>query len=430
MYDLSHVIDYYDRLLETEADASRAMGWQISHSREVAVLSLTRVEGLADGARVLDIGCGLGTLYDYFEKAGPRVEYTGYDISAKAIERARERHPNARFEVRDILRDPPRERFDFVLCSGALSYRLPDQGSYVVDMVQAMYQLADVALAFNMLSAWAYMESPTLQREAVHADYEWPDEVFRFCKTLSRHVTLSNDTRHGGFDVFVYRRNIAALKRYLAWTRPGATFGPEVEAAIEYHLELGLYAELRDFLRTLSPSVEVLNYLGHAHAELGERAAAVEAFRKAIAMDPAYPWPYVNLGKLATRDRDAEGAITHLRAGMIASPRNLTLREELVKALLAAGRRAEARVALAELPEGALRHYLLGLAADDPTAALAAFERAIQAAPSYLDAIAQAAFVRERIGDKEGALSLWGAAARIAPMDQSIAERIKRLRAG
>jgi len=428
MYDFSNVIAYYDRLLDDEPDPSRAMGWQISYSRDVAMLSLARVEGLADGARVLDVGCGTGSLFEYFAKAGPRVDYTGYDISPKVIERARALHPGVRFEVRDILRDPPTERFDFVFCSGALSFRIPNHGQFLLDMIQAMYRLADVALAFNMLSAWAYMESPTLQRDAVHADYEWPHDMFRFCKTLARHVTVTNDTNHGGFDVFVYRKHVAALRRYLAYTLPGTRFSPNVEAAIEYHLELGMHAELRDMLRGLEPSVEVTNYLGHAHAELGDRAAAIESFRKAIAMDASYPWPYVNLGKLAMREADVEGAVEHLRSGVMAAPRNAKVREELVKALLMAGRRAEARLAIAELPQGALRHYLLGCASDDPAAALAALDRAIQAAPSYLDAIIQAAFIRERIGETEKARALWEAAAQISPMDPSISERIKALR--
>jgi trans-aconitate methyltransferase/Tfp pilus assembly protein PilF len=424
MHDLGPVIAYYEHLLD-EPDDRKATGWQIPFSRDVALLSLLRVDGLRDGARVLDVGCGFGALKELFDRLGPKVEYTGYDLSPRIVERAKQRHPEARFEVRDILRDPPRERFDFVFCSGALSFRLPDHGRYLIDMITAMYGLVDVALAFNMLSAWAYMESPTLQREATDGDYEWPDEIFRFCKTLSRHVSVQNDTHHGSFDVFVYRRNVGALRRYLDWAKPGTAYGPEVEAAIEYHLELGMFGELRDYLATLEPRPEVLNHLGQAYAGLGQRPQAIEAFTRASAANPNLPWPHVNLGKLAMQDKHAERAIEHFRHAVVISPGEPRVREELIKALLAAGRRAEARLAVMDLPEGPLRHYLHGMCADDPTAALAAFERAIAAAPSYLDPIVQAAFVKERLGDHAGALTLWRSAHQIAPVDPSILQRLE-----
>ena len=423
MHDLSAVIKYYDHLLDEGTDECSASGWQIPYSQQVTYLSLSRIDGLADGVRVLDIGCGLGGLKDFFDRAGPAVEYTGYDVSPRVIERARERHPDGRFEVRDILRHPPTERFDVVLCAGALSFRLPDQGRYVLDMIRAMYNLADTALGFSMLSAWHYMDSPTLQREALQADYEWPHEIFRFCKTLSRHVTLHSDTQHASFELFVYRNNASALERYMQLANPGTSHGPGVEAAIAYHIQLGLWAQLRRFLDTIEPCAEVWNHRGRAHVELGDRDAAVEAFRTAIELDPGLPWPYINLAKLASRERDIEGSIGHLRRGAAAAPSEPQIQEELIRALIAGGRRAEARVELSELPAGPLRDYLAGLVADDAREAFESFQRAIVAAPSYLEALVEAGFACERLGDYKQAAAMWQAAQAIAPVDASLSER-------
>ena len=428
MHDLQPAITYYERLLDEESDERRSAGWQIPYSREVALLSLLRVDGLAPGVRVLDVGCGDGALKRLLDRQDLQVHYTGYDISSRVIERARQRHPDARFEVRDILRDPPGEKFDIVICSGALSFRLPDQGRYITDMITAMYGLAEIALAFNMLSAWAFMESPVLQRDAIDADYEWPEQIFRFCRTRSRHVSLHNDSHHGTFDIFMYRRNVGALRRYLSSSGRRSS-REDVAAAAEYHLELGLHAELRDYLLALEPNAEIWNFLGLAYAGLDQRSRALDAFAKAIEADATNPWPHVNLGRLASRDRDVQRAVDHFRQATLIAPTEPRVREEFVRALLAAGRRAEARLALLDLPEGALRHYLYGLAADDQAAALAAFERAIQAAPSYLDAIVQAAMVKERTGDPRGALRLWTSANQIAPIDTSIAKRLLQCRA-
>jgi len=45
------------------------------------------------GARILEIGCGPGTIVGYL----PRVEYLGFDLSSKYVEMARKRFPQAQF---------------------------------------------------------------------------------------------------------------------------------------------------------------------------------------------------------------------------------------------------------------------------------------------------------------------------------------------
>jgi SAM-dependent methyltransferase len=46
-----------------------------------------------------DVGCATGGFYRYFRKTGPSLEYKGFDVSEKAIERARSLYPNVRFHV-------------------------------------------------------------------------------------------------------------------------------------------------------------------------------------------------------------------------------------------------------------------------------------------------------------------------------------------
>ena len=76
--------------------------------------------GLKAGDRVLDVGCGKGYLLHEFTQAVPGIEVAGLDVSAYAIENAKE-------EVRDRLqvghaRELPfeDESFDFVVSLGTL----------------------------------------------------------------------------------------------------------------------------------------------------------------------------------------------------------------------------------------------------------------------------------------------------------------------
>ena len=427
MYDLTEVTNFFDRLVAGHEEDASAVGWHSSYAQDVAFLSLTQLDGLVDGVSVLDLGCGLGAMKSFFERRGLRVKYTGYDISPKMIEGASQRHPDGRFEVRDILANPPQERFDFVISSGALSYRVENHAQFVRDMIRAMYAMCDVALAFNVLSGYTFMYSPPLQRDALDLDYGWPDVTFRFCKTLTKHVVIDQGADSRLYNVVLYKRNRPALRRYLELVKPGRTYGPAVQAAIDYHGELGLFEELRDFLLEIEPCAEVWSQLGGVYAALGQNELAEAALAKAIAANPAYAWPHVNLGRMAIQQRDLGAAIDHFGRALVADPHHTLARDELVRALLKSGRKGEARKAVAKLAPGPHADFLQALTAEDDATAEAALTRALAGAPRYLEAAVQLAWLYERTGRREAALAMWKRAQHLAKVDKSIADRIEAL---
>lgn len=76
------------------------------------------------GARILEIGCGPGTIVGYL----PQVEYLGFDLSSSYIEMARKRYPRAQFvceRVSQFSLDTQRP-FDAVLALGIV-HHLDDQ---------------------------------------------------------------------------------------------------------------------------------------------------------------------------------------------------------------------------------------------------------------------------------------------------------------
>jgi cyclopropane fatty-acyl-phospholipid synthase-like methyltransferase len=92
------------------------------------------------GARILEIGCGPGTIARYL----PQTEYVGFDVSAKYIEMAQKRFPQAQFVCERVSQFTlAKERsFDAALALGIV-HHLDDQEA------TQLFQIAYDALNFG-----------------------------------------------------------------------------------------------------------------------------------------------------------------------------------------------------------------------------------------------------------------------------------------
>ncbi len=80
------------------AEVYEAAGWgRFSEGMTDTVLTLARQHGLAPGAHVVDLACGVGIACVRFARAGYRV--TGIDLSADMLALARQRADKAEVEV-------------------------------------------------------------------------------------------------------------------------------------------------------------------------------------------------------------------------------------------------------------------------------------------------------------------------------------------
>lgn len=121
--DNAQVSDWYDGFTAHQSK----LGINIRHR---TILKNAKRAGLKDGMRVLEIGCGIGTVTSLLAKTVPGGRILAVDISPKSIAIAKanlQRYRNVGFLVSDMgdFRSP--DRFDFVVLPDVIEHIPVDQ---------------------------------------------------------------------------------------------------------------------------------------------------------------------------------------------------------------------------------------------------------------------------------------------------------------
>jgi SAM-dependent methyltransferase len=195
--DQQVVRDFFQLHVRLYGDDWRALGWQSYYTQQRRFAVLAEIGSLAH-KRVLDVGCGLGHLYEYLRTQGIPVTYTGYDLLPDMIERARRRFPEVHFEVRDVLQGLGTERFDYILSSGAFNVNFGDNIRAVQRLLRDMVQHCTEGVAMNFLKRTVdASDDPIFQ-------YYPPREMLTFCKTLCPRVRLREGYLYNDFTLYLY----------------------------------------------------------------------------------------------------------------------------------------------------------------------------------------------------------------------------------
>lgn len=196
---------YYEAALDEFGDDPRGVNWRDAESQE---MRFSAIAGIADlsGARVHDVGCGLGHFADWLRRESINCDYVGSDISGKMIDAAvAHAPPPAELHMADIMAGPeePWMRADYVVNSGVFTVRSTvaeyDWREFVHDMIRAMFRIADRGIAFNLMSSYVDYRDD-------HLFYENPQEIMDFCVSeLSRKIVIRHDYPLWEYAVYVYR---------------------------------------------------------------------------------------------------------------------------------------------------------------------------------------------------------------------------------
>lgn len=194
------IISLYETRLKEHGDSARTMGWRNREQQYLRFKILSEIGDL-NGAKILDVGCGFGDFHQYLINENMKVDYTGYDISPKIIDVAKSKRPEVKFRVKDILEERIGEKFDYVFESGILNKRISNNTGYAKKMIARMFELCKSGVALNMMTNYIdYRED--------YLSYYSPEEMFGFCKGLSKWVVLRHDYPLYEFTMYLYKKSL------------------------------------------------------------------------------------------------------------------------------------------------------------------------------------------------------------------------------
>jgi len=205
--------EFYDGLYERHGDDPRALSYRDERTQRERFERIALLFGKREGAfGVHEIGCGLGHFGSYLAKSFPQARYSGSDINPRFVDACRARFPGGDFRLRDVSRERPLDRHDFVTLSGTFNVPLgtprEDWRRFIGEMLEAMWAMATRGIAVNFLSSYC-------DAGKMRADLHYQPEVETLdfvARRLSRHFELDCSGPLYEYTVRVYRpRHVSEL---------------------------------------------------------------------------------------------------------------------------------------------------------------------------------------------------------------------------
>ena len=197
--DLQNLERYYRHQLRDFDAPEKRVGWNTAQSQRVRFEALTSV-GPLRGAKILDIGCGLGAFWGFLRERKLRVDYTGLDLFPNMVQEAQRLYPEAKFEARLILSRPyPPRRFDYSFLSGVFNVKVEDNWKYMRAILLSALRQSRKAVAFNVLNTHAGIR----EKDRFTVD---PKELVAFGRGLGvSRVRLMDLYHHLDLTLFLYK---------------------------------------------------------------------------------------------------------------------------------------------------------------------------------------------------------------------------------
>ncbi len=150
---------------------------------------------------ILDIGCGFGDLIPFIFSKSSNFSYTGIDLTEKFILEANKRYPEYTFLTGDYFKKPLNDKFDIVLCCGALNGNCGSETLAIrKKSIKTMFDHAKEAVIFNMAGGI----NPSNEKNSI-IYYANSLEILKYCATLSKNIILRNHYHKKDFTIVIVK---------------------------------------------------------------------------------------------------------------------------------------------------------------------------------------------------------------------------------
>lgn len=190
--------DIYQRGLEKYGESPEALHWYDYRSMGLRFRNLVKDIEIEDRS-VLDAGCGMGDLIPYLYARSANFRYLGVDINPGFIAIAKKRYKGHDFAVGNPFSGKYGRRADLVFSSGVMNINVKNWQRHRLQMIKALFELANEALIFNM--AGGYGPQPTDSLIA-YADAR---QVVDYCTRLTTKLQVRADYLPEDFTLVMYK---------------------------------------------------------------------------------------------------------------------------------------------------------------------------------------------------------------------------------
>jgi SAM-dependent methyltransferase len=190
--------DIYSSAFAKYGESPKSLHWVSYPSQAVRLKHIARATDL-EGKTILDAGCGMGDLLPFIYAYTNSFHYLGMDINKSFIEVAKKRYVGHDFKAGDPFFGKMKSRFDVVLSSGVMNENIENWPVIRQQMISSLFNLCTETLVFNMAGNKKYMPADGKIAYAVI------DDIYSFCKTLARTVSINDSYSHYDFTVVMKR---------------------------------------------------------------------------------------------------------------------------------------------------------------------------------------------------------------------------------
>lgn len=188
---------FFQNLYQKHGDSHKSLAYGSQQTQAKKFQVLIEIAPL-EGASILDVGCGFGDLVDYVEAAGISIDYTGVELVEEIAQVARKKHPGSEIITGDILDIETDAQYDYVLTTGFNCVRTNRNWEVLCLALEKMLAMCRKGVAAGMVSNYRHP-----QDESTY--YASPEEVFRYCMSLTTKVILRHDYLPHDFTVYLYK---------------------------------------------------------------------------------------------------------------------------------------------------------------------------------------------------------------------------------